>query len=126
VRIIVAGSREGVNPQVVRAIVDRIYAKYPDATIVTGGARGVDTIADFYAKHLGMSTEVYPANWDKYGKRAGYLRNCEMANSLTENSEDFIVCIYPGRRTTGTAMMADIGRRAGFKVVELGLPKEGE
>ncbi|WQJ53354.1 MAG: GTP-binding domain protein [Wendovervirus sonii] len=44
-------------------------------TIVSGGARGADKLGEQYAKENGYDLTVFPAEWDKYGKRAGFIRN---------------------------------------------------
>ena len=49
-----------------------------DHIIVHGGARGVDQMAGKWALDLALGVDVHPADWEKYGKRAGYLRNAEM------------------------------------------------
>lgn len=46
--------------------------------VITGGARGVDEYAHLEAVRLGYETKVMPADWDRYGKRAGYIRNIAM------------------------------------------------
>lgn len=46
--------------------------------IITGGARGVDTQADLCASILSYKTHVVHAEWDKYGKKAGPIRNIRM------------------------------------------------
>jgi hypothetical protein len=48
-------------------------------SIVTGMAKGADALAVQFAKEHNIKLYEFPANWDKYGKRAGYLRNEEMA-----------------------------------------------
>jgi hypothetical protein len=49
-----------------------------DLVILSGLARGVDTWAKQAADTLGVEVEEYPADWDRYGKGAGYRRNEEM------------------------------------------------
>jgi len=46
--------------------------------IITGGARGVDEHAHREAIRLGYPTKVMRADWERYGKRAGYIRNIAM------------------------------------------------
>ena len=48
---------------------------YNDNEIISGGARGVDSLAEQFAKEYGFQTKIYQAEWDKYGKSAGYIRN---------------------------------------------------
>jgi len=71
--------------------------------IVTGGARGIDTIGKKWAKARGYKSRLYPADWKKYGKRAGYLRNVEMADS----GLDFAIIVWDGQ-SSGTEMMRDL------------------
>ena len=81
--------------------------------IITGGARGVDTIANDWARHRGLSYVIYLADWNKYGKRAGYIRNKQM---LDEGKPDLVVA-FPGGN--GTAMMVDISKKAGVEVIQV-------
>ena len=46
--------------------------------IITGGCRGADKIAEYLGKKKGFKVEVYPADWLKYGKGAGPIRNKQM------------------------------------------------
>lgn len=47
--------------------------------ILSGGAKGADTLAEQYAKENNITFKLMPANWKKYGKVAGFIRNKEMA-----------------------------------------------
>lgn len=47
----------------------------PMPTVISGGAKGPDSVAVEVAKELGWKYEVYRANWYKYGKAAGHKRN---------------------------------------------------
>lgn len=60
--------------------------------VVTGGARGVDTFAEDAAKSMNYETEIYLADWDKYGKSAGLTRN-----SLMIDAADRIVAFWDGK-----------------------------
>lgn len=54
----------------------------------------------------------FPADWDKYGKSAGYIRNQQM---LDEGCPDYVVA-FPGG--AGTNMMKRIASKAGVPVIE--------
>lgn len=77
-KLVIAGSRVITNVSY-----DRILCLYPamaDASvIISGGATGVDTLAEQWAKNLGIEFVCYKAFWDKYGLRAGMIRNYYMA-----------------------------------------------
>lgn len=47
--------------------------------IITGMAKGADILGERYAINHAIRLVRFPAKWDKYGKRAGFLRNEEMA-----------------------------------------------
>lgn len=83
-RIIVAGSRDftdyvTVKFEVLDAIED-LQINYSDVQIVSGGARGVDSLGERLARELGFHLKVFPADWNKHGRRAGPLRNIQMGD----------------------------------------------
>lgn len=43
--------------------------------IISGGARGADALGEQYARDHHIETKIFPAEWDKYGKSAGFKRN---------------------------------------------------
>lgn len=102
--------RGWVTPEELR---DEVGNYLPEVVIISGAARGVDTFAADWAIVNGTGLEEYPAQWDKYGKRAGYIRNQQM---LDEGKPDLVVA-FPGGK--GTKMMIDIARKAGVEVVEI-------
>ena len=81
--------------------------------IISGGARGADQLAIEWAKINGVSHNVYPADWYKYGRSAGYIRNSYMLN---EGQPDLVVAFRGG---FGTKNMVDISRRKGVEVREI-------
>lgn len=83
-RVIICGSREFDDYEFLRDKCDKILSrKAADTTeeivIVSGCAKGADTLGERYASERGYQVLRYPAQWDKYGKSAGYRRNKEMA-----------------------------------------------
>ena len=51
--------------------------------IISGGAKGADWLGEQFAKNHNIPLFVFKANWDKYGKMAGPIRNREMAKYAT-------------------------------------------
>jgi hypothetical protein len=96
----------------VHSALDRVLRKYPDLVVIEGGAKGADTIAREWARERGLHVQEYLAEWAKYGKRAGFLRNERM---LREGKPDAVIA-FPGG--SGTAMMCEIARAAGVPVWE--------
>jgi hypothetical protein len=88
---------------------------YPtDITIIEGGADGADSAASDYAIMNLCKLETYCADWGKYGKQAGYVRNDQM---LREGKPDLVLA-FPGGK--GTAMMIRLARKAGVEVLDMG------
>lgn len=61
-------------------------------TIVSGGANGADTLGERWAKENNKETLIFYPDWDKYGKKAGYLRN----HKIVENS-DGVIAFWDGK-----------------------------
>lgn len=98
-RTIIAGSRGITNIEhIMRAIHD---SGFEIAEIISGGARGVDTLAICYAKLSNIPFRVFPADWDKHGKSAGVIRNVTMAHNA-----DALIAIWDGT-SRGTKHMID-------------------
>lgn len=60
-------------------------------TIVSGGARGPDSYAERLAELWGIRTEIYPADWEQYGSRAGIIRNRQIVEAA-----DKVVAFWDG------------------------------
>ena len=94
----ITGSRSITDYKLVCAAVNE--SRFQITKIVSGGAAGVDTLAEVYAKNNGIEFEEYSAKWKIYGRRAGPIRNAEMAavaeaaiiiwNGISKGSADYI------------------------------------
>lgn len=113
-RTIIAGSRNISSHILVGEAVKE--SGFQITQVLCGGARGVDLSGKMWASTAGIPVENYPAEWDRYGKRAGYLRNLEMANNA-----DALIAIWDGE-SRGTKHMIDIARELGLKVFVYRVP----
>jgi hypothetical protein len=98
-KIIVAGSRSITAYETVEKAIEEFKKKHQlsSVAIVSGCARGVDRLGEQYARKHKLMLYKYPAEWDRFGKRAGYLRNTKMANNA-----DALIAIWDGKsRGTG-------------------------
>ncbi len=78
--IIIAGSREFNNYDLLCSKMDYLISNTnKTVVVVSGAARGADKLGERWAKERGYRVEQYPADWDQYGKRAGPIRNKQMA-----------------------------------------------
>ncbi len=94
-RVLVTGSRGWSDESVVYGRLARLPA---DTVIVNGGAGGADQIAHEAALLHGHRSETYHADWEKYGKRAGLVRNLEMLDT----KPDLVLAFWDGK-SRGTA-----------------------
>jgi len=63
----------------------RQLKSYKITHIISGGAKGTDTLAEVYAKENNIPIEVIKPEWDLYGKKAGMIRNEIMLKKLGKN-----------------------------------------
>lgn len=110
-RVIIAGGRDFNDYQLLSATMDNLLRNIAEEIVVVcGQARGADTLGEQYAKERGYKVDYYPAQWEKYGRSAGYLRNEQMAQNA-----DALAAFWDGR-SRGTKHMIDLAKRYGLKV----------
>lgn len=85
----------------------------PNVIVISGMARGADTLAVDWAAVNWLSWEAFPAQWKKHGKAAGFIRNQEMLDS----GKPDIVVAFPGGN--GTKDMVNRAKKAGVEVIEV-------
>jgi hypothetical protein len=107
-KVIVAGSRTIYDYAVVKDAIEK--SGFEITELVSGGARGVDRLGERYAEENSIPTKVFIPKWDKYGKRAGYLRNEMMANYA-----DACIMVWNGF-SLGSRMMFELAQQKGIKL----------
>ena len=119
-RVLVCGGRDYHNVEEFYEVLNWVDGSWesadstgPISTIISGHARGADQLAEKYANEKNIPLEIYPAQWDVYGKSAGVIRNQEM---LDEGQPDLVVA-FPGGK--GTAHMVKIAKKANAEVINL-------
>lgn len=113
-RVLICGSRSFAAAGVINAMVRGLAETYPDLVVIHGAAKGADTLAGEAAKDI-AKVEEYPADWEQYGKKAGYLRNKQM---LEEGQPDLVLAFVdkPLTESKGTHMMVNLAEEAGIAV----------
>jgi hypothetical protein len=107
-RTIIAGSRTITDYSTVFNAMN--FSQLKPTIILSGCAEGADKLGERWAKEHNIPIERYPANWNKYGKKAGYLRNAEMVEKA-----DALVAIWDGV-SRGTKHTIDLANKKGIKV----------
>jgi hypothetical protein len=87
-KILVTGDRDWSRLLVIFTVFLDFLSEYnidpKDVIVIHGDCRGADRLCELVAKELGMKPDPYPANWTKYGRAAGPIRNSQM---LKENPD---------------------------------------
>ena len=96
-RIIVCGTRNFNDYNICETAIDEILHKnnITDVEIVSGHARGADTLGEQYAKTHNIPLVIFPAQWNTYGKKAGYMRNAQMLKYAREK-EPMVIAFWDG------------------------------
>lgn len=114
--VLVSGSRNYSDTRTIYKYLNTFklfcHIKEYDLRVVHGAAKGADSIADQWCKEANVEVKRYPANWAKYGKKAGPLRNQQM---LDEEEVDYVIA-FPLDNSIGTWDMVDRAKKAGIKV----------
>ena len=136
-RVLICGSRDFTDKAIFDAAMGKWVAKYGMPTdVIEGCARGADSLAEDWANAHGIDLDGfgdmgdmgdigplpatvhtihhYPADWDKYGKAAGPIRNKQM---LVEGKPQAVIAFtHDLTRSRGTANMVSLARAAGLPV----------
>jgi hypothetical protein len=110
VKVIIAGSRDINDVQLVERAIQE--SGFVITEVVCGMARGVDTIGRLWAERNKIHVAHFPADWNRFGKRAGHLRNAEMADYA-----EALICIH--HDSPGSLDMVQLARARGLKIYEV-------
>jgi hypothetical protein len=109
-RVLVCGDREWTD---ILPIALRLVQLPEDAVIVHGDCRGADRLAGNEADLIGLTVESYPADWKRYGRGAGPIRNQQMLDS----GIDLVIAFHPDpNNSKGTKNMLNMAGRAGIEI----------
>lgn len=120
-RIIIAGSRDFNDYKLLKTSIRDILKNTSlkdinKIKIISGTARGADQLGERFAKQFKLEVVRFAAKWDIYGKRAGYIRNEEMAMyAIQDNNYGMLVAFWDGQ-SRGTKHMIDLAKKHGLEV----------
>lgn len=117
-RVIIAGSRDmadyGTAKKAIAAALAEIGGN--QVRIVSGHCRGADLMGERYARENGLELAVFPAEWNIYGRRAGFVRNTQMADFASEEGNEGVLIAFWDGQSRGTKMMIGIAQKKGIAV----------
>jgi len=111
IKLIIAGSRDFHDYSLLKKEVTIFTKEYnnKDIIIVSGKATGADELGEIYAFRHSIDLKTFPANWKKYGKSAGFIRNNSMAIFATH-----CICFWDGK-SNGTKDMIERCKKHNLK-----------
>jgi hypothetical protein len=133
IRIIIAGGRDFNSYELMKDSIDSTLTKLSIKNLstglgkhparflhrvefISGTARGADSIGEAVVSERGWKVHRFPADWDAYGKRAGYLRNEQMAKfAISDESYGVLIAFWDGK-SRGTKHMIDLAEKHGLEV----------
>ena len=107
-RTIIAGSRSITDIQYIRDAIE--FSGFEITKVISGAAKGVDYLGELWAAENNIFTELYPAQWERYGRGAGFKRNALMATKA-----DALIAVWDGK-SSGTHHMIQMANNLGLKV----------
>lgn len=109
-KVIVAGSRGFDDYKLLNKRLKHYLKRYKpeEIEIVSGGAYGADQLGERFAKENGCSIKRFIPDWDSQGRKAGFIRNWEMAKYA-----DACVIFWDGK-SKGSKHMADLAEKEGI------------
>ena len=105
-RIAVIGSRDFNDYERLKAVV----IPHLPARLISGGAKGADALAERLATEQELPIDVIPADWERYGRGAGPIRNKQIVESA-----DLVIAFWDGK-SRGTRSALAHAERAGVAI----------
>lgn len=114
-RILVCGDRYWTDEKLIKGILVELEEQKGITMLIEGEAPGVDTIARKVCEQIGNIVICpFPAEWDKYGRAAGPIRNKQM---LIVGKPDLILAFHDNiDKSKGTKNMIKQAKKAGVPV----------
>ncbi len=111
--LLVVGSRSFNDFELMKRKVEFVVNGVDEVQLISGGARGADKLAEVVGKDMMIPVKVFPADWAGQGRKAGFVRNVEMANFA-----DKVIAFWDGEsRGTRHMIMTMIGLKKEVLIV---------
>jgi len=116
-KILICGSRDWEDRYaILRRIRELLEEHGNDITIISGAARGADRIAASWCKTLGVNLIEVHADWKRYGKAAGPIRN----KLMLDMNPDLVIAFHEDLdNSKGTKNTVDEADKRGIKVEKI-------
>ena len=112
-KTIIAGSRTVTDERIVFTAIDASGFAGQISQVVSGGCRGPDMIGERWAMAKHIPIKRFPAEFDRYGPKAGPMRNRSMAEYV--GAHGALIIVWDGK-SRGSASMIDYARAFGLRI----------
>lgn len=119
-KVLVCGGRHFFDYSILSNVLDDCLTKCnygEEIEIVSGGCKGADSLAERYANENNIAMKIFPANWTKYGKSAGPIRNKEMINYIKNYNS--IVVAFISKDSIGTKNTVKLAKANNIPTIEI-------
>ena len=86
------------------------YNRYDNVKVISGGARGADTLAEKFADEFNFEKIIFKPDWDLYGRRAGFVRNVKIVDACD------VLFAFQINKSKGTQHSIDLAREKNKEV----------
>lgn len=121
-KILVCGGRHfesyGLLKVVLGKLIEKFYIDISKSELVSGHCQGADMLGEKYAEEYGISVKRFPADWGKYKRKAGPIRNKQMIDYIS-GFENKLVAAFTTADTVGTRNTMMLARKNNIPVVEI-------
>ena len=90
-KVAIIGSRNFNNYKKLKTILSRIHSQKEIKCIVSGGAKGADSLGEQWADENRIEKLIFLPDWNKHGKQAGFIRNVDIVKNA-----DFVIAFWDG------------------------------
>ena len=105
-KVVIAGSRDIIDYSILLKAIKE--CPFQITEVISGRARGVDTLGEHFAEDYGLKLHPFPADWKRLGNAAGPIRNAQMADFA-----DAVLCVWDGV-SSGTKDMMNQAKKRGL------------
>lgn len=137
VRVIIAGSRDFGDFAILEKECCKVFKSLSDdghlsghvkedcsnMEIISGTARGADKLGEAFALKYNIKVKRFPAQWNRYGKKAGYVRNKIMADYAAKSGLAVLIAFWDGK-SKGTKNMIDLAKKNNLKIFVINVDDE--
>ena len=120
-RIVICGGRHFNDYEQLKTTITNFLKQrkieVENVEIVSGHCQGADMLGEQYAKEYGLNLTIFPADWQKYKRKAGPIRNKQMIEYIMQ-TENKAVIAFVSENSKGTKQTVLLAKRAGVFVVE--------